>query len=49
MAEKYAGQLKAEGCDLVIALTHIGYELVTYTDIDLAENSRNVDIIVGGH
>ena len=49
VAEKYAGQLKAEGCDLVIALTHIGYELVTYTDIDLAENSRNVDIIVGGH
>ena len=49
VAEKYARELKAEGCDLVIALTHIGYENVPDSDIELAENTSSVDIIVGGH
>jgi 5'-nucleotidase len=34
-----------EHCDLVICLTHIGYD----ADIVLAENSRNIDVIIGGH
>lgn len=32
-------------CDLVICLSHNGYE----TDIDIARNSTNIDIIIGGH
>ena len=32
-------------CDLVICLSHIGYE----NDILLAEKSRNIDLIIGGH
>ncbi|MDR1742893.1 MAG: metallophosphatase [Dysgonamonadaceae bacterium] len=32
-------------CDMVICLTHIGY----MEDIDLAKNTRNVDLIIGGH
>ncbi len=34
-----------QGCNLVIALTHLGY----YHDEDLAENSQYVDVILGGH
>lgn len=52
-ASKYAAILKNdEKCDLVIALSHLGY---TYrdpkkvSDIVLAESIENVDIILGGH
>lgn len=39
-----------EGCDLVVAVTHIGYDpAVPPGDINLAENTRNIDIIIGGH
>ena len=38
-----------EKCDLVIALTHIGYEGESYTDFRLVENTRGIDIVVGGH
>ena len=46
---EYAAQLKNEGCDLVIALTHLGYEGGVDTDVELAQVSKNVDVIVGGH
>lgn len=38
-------------CDLVIAVTHIGYikESAKTTDVELAEASRDIDIIIGGH
>ena len=45
----YAAELKSKGCDLVIALTHLGYEGEAYTDFELASVTRNVDVIVGGH
>lgn len=39
-----------EHCDLVIALTHIGYaEAPGYVDLDLARASEDIDIIIGGH
>ncbi len=41
-----AGYLKKEKkCDMVICLSHLGYE----EDKDLASQIRNVDLIVGGH
>lgn len=48
---KWADYLKnTEKCDLVIALTHVGYEGEPgLNDVDLAKGSRNVDLIVGGH
>lgn len=49
VANKYAKLLKKEGCDLVIALTHLGYEGEDYTDFELAAATRNIDVIVGGH
>ena len=48
---KWAAYLKEqEKCDLVIALTHVGYQGEPgLNDVDLAKGSRNVDLIVGGH
>lgn len=38
-------QLKQEGCDMVIALTHMRMP----NDIKLAENCEEIDLILGGH
>jgi 5'-nucleotidase len=52
-ANKVAKMLKEEKkCDLVIALTHIGYSSrnpKVLSDFRLAEHSKNIDIIIGGH
>ena len=34
-----------ENCDMVICLSHLGYT----KELELAENSQNIDIIIGGH
>ncbi|MCD7971245.1 MAG: metallophosphoesterase [Candidatus Azobacteroides sp.] len=45
-ANKTASFLKNKGkCDLVVCISHIGYQ----EDIKLAEASRDIDIIIGGH
>ena len=47
---KWAALLKEEEkCDLVIALNHIGYEGEPYTDPEMVADTRNVDLVVGGH
>lgn len=39
-----------EGCDYVVALTHIGYEYEeTFDDRELAAASSDIDVIIGGH
>ncbi|XP_030759392.1 protein 5NUC [Sitophilus oryzae] len=43
--QKLAAQLKHEGCDYVIALTHMR----TPNDVKLAENCDEIDLILGGH
>lgn len=51
-ANHYAKILKEDkGCDLVVAVTHIGYttDVNGETDVDLAKESRDIDIIIGGH
>ena len=48
--QKYADYLRnVKKCDLVICLTHLGFEGEPYTDVELAAKTRGVDIIVGGH
>lgn len=45
-ANKLAEQLRREQkCDLVVCLSHLGYG----ADLRLAESSRNIDLIIGGH
>lgn len=51
-ADSIASLLKyKEGCDLVVAVTHIGYKKSNdkTTDIELAAASKDIDIIIGGH
>ena len=50
VVNKWAEYLKTEKkCDLVIALTHIGFENESYLDQMLVRRTRNVDLVVGGH
>ncbi len=47
-----AKKLKEEmNCDLVIALSHLGYEYKTdkVSDITVAQNTKYIDLILGGH
>jgi 5'-nucleotidase len=51
-ANEYATHLKyEEKCDLVICLSHLGYQYNhnRVSDIVLAQSSENIDIILGGH
>ena len=47
-----AAKLKnEENCDVVVAVTHIGYDKINDkpTDVDLAKSSKDIDVIIGGH
>ena len=50
-ANKYAALLKKKGCDLIVAVTHIGYDEGpdVEDDLKLARASKDIDIIIGGH
>ncbi len=43
--QRAADNLKAQGVNIIIALTHVGYPV----DIELAKTVEGVDIYVGGH
>lgn len=37
-------------CDVVVAISHLGYQPFTPPgDVHIARNSRNIDVIIGGH
>ena len=38
-----------EECDLVVCLSHLGWEGEEYSDVELVENTLNIDIVLGGH
>jgi 5'-nucleotidase len=42
---------KNEKCDLIICLSHLGYKYndIKTSDITLAKNSKDIDLIIGGH
>jgi 5'-nucleotidase len=51
-AERIAKVLKQKGCDLVICLSHLGYEYADETKISdrkLAQQTSHIDLILGGH
>ena len=51
-ANHYAALLKhKERCDLIICLSHLGfkYKEDKVSDMILANKSRNIDLIIGGH
>jgi 5'-nucleotidase len=52
VGNQLAKTLKQEkACDLVIALSHLGYRYSDskVSDVMVAQNSKNIDIILGGH
>lgn len=44
-------ELKKEGCDLIICLSHLGYSYKSnkVSDLKLAEQTKNIHLIIGGH
>lgn len=50
-AQKQADTLRKEGCDVVICLSHLGYEYKTdqVSDSVLAASTSGIDVIIGGH
>lgn len=38
-----------EHCDLVVCLSHLGWKVDGYNDVELIENTRGIDIVCGGH
>jgi len=51
-ANKIASELKSKSCDLVICLSHLGFEYENIninSDRKLAAETQNIDIILGGH
>lgn len=51
IANAQAKELKDAGCDLIICLSHLGYEYSTekISDRTLAQKTRNIHLIIGGH
>ena len=52
VADTYAEELRNQGADLVIALSHLGYEAdsdVYYYDKGIAKRTKYIDMIIGGH
>lgn len=51
IANEQAKKLKDQGCDLIICLSHLGYsyEDDKVSDLILAQKTRNIHLIIGGH
>ena len=52
IANDTAAQMRKEKCDLIICLSHLGFEYQDdkiVSDLILARNSSDIDIILGGH
>ena len=49
MSGSVRDMLKAEGCDLIICLSHLGITSEKINDFILAERVPGIDLIIGGH
>ena len=51
VAREMVQQLRADGCDLVLALSHLGYQYDSdrVSDVTVAEQVEGIDLILGGH
>lgn len=50
-ANRVALDLKKKGCDLIICLSHLGYQYESdkISDLKLAAATKNIHLIIGGH
>lgn len=51
ISQEMTSILKRENCDLIICLSHLGYQYNSpqIDDIKLAQQTRDIDLIIGGH
>jgi 5'-nucleotidase len=51
IAQDLSRELKEDGCDLIICLSHLGYSYDSdkVSDLKLAEQTENIHMIIGGH
>ncbi|NDV64042.1 bifunctional UDP-sugar hydrolase/5'-nucleotidase [Bacteroides sp. 224] len=52
IANKIAALLKKKGCNIVICLSHLGLQgspKESVCDIELIQQTRNIDLVLGGH
>jgi len=51
VAREMVQQLRSDGCDLIVCLSHIGYQYETdrSSDVRVAEQVEGIDLILGGH
>jgi 5'-nucleotidase len=40
---------KKKKCDLVICISHLGFNIGGDDDVKLVEGTRNIDLVLGGH
>ena len=38
-----------EKCDIVVCLSHLGWDIIGVDDTELMRQTRNIDIVLGGH
>lgn len=48
-SRKIVDELKQQGCDLIVCLSHLGVEENQMNDFTLAREVPGIDIIIGGH
>ena len=52
VADQYAAELREQGADIVIAISHLGYgsgSTEDYYDCGIAARTQHIDMIIGGH
>jgi 5'-nucleotidase len=51
IANQRAAELKEKNCDLVVCLSHLGYQYRDnkVSDVSFARQSEHIDLIIGGH
>lgn len=48
-AKKVVAELKSQGCDLIVCLSHLGVDQDMVNDFNIAEAVPDIDMIIGGH
>lgn len=48
-AQKVIDELKAQKCDLIICLSHLGWNIEGVSDEELIAGTRGLDLVLGGH
>lgn len=48
-AQRVANELRAKGCDMVVVLSHLGWEEKGMGDQELIRRTKGIDLVLGGH